>query len=416
MPERWQSELEKVDLLEPAEDLQDRIGHVSTVERRESPGRRIVVGLIALAIFVAAGAFGFAAFRPRPETTPTPASPSDIHVSSQTFDFGLRFPQGVVAEAGSVWVAGSNGEPWNGRLVRLDPQSGEVQATIDVPVQSSLGGAGVASGLGSVWILAGGDKATANGGTWLYRIDPNTNEIADASELTTSEYPIELAVDQSGIWVLSLDPSAGEGEASQILRRVDPISLDVATTLRVVPFSWSENVMVSGGTPWVVGGYMGPNNVVPGPVALAQVNPNGSTVGVSAPGHGDAFTMVASADRLWFEHDGVRAIDATNATRDIGPVELSAVAERSDGCCSDLVPDGVGGVWALGDKSADGPEGLWHLNVDGSVTAASADALGPHAEGLASTFDPSTGSIWIVRGDGFLTQLSITPARGFGLG
>src|SRR5262245_45353393 len=62
MPERWQDELERVDLLEPSEDVFDRVGHVPTPERGRGPRRRGPVIVAALVIFAAAATFSFRAF------------------------------------------------------------------------------------------------------------------------------------------------------------------------------------------------------------------------------------------------------------------------------------------------------------------------------------------------------------------
>ena len=71
---------------------------------------------------------------------------------------------GVVAAFGSVWAAGQDG------VVRVDPSSGRVLATI--PVE---GGAG--------WTAASSDAVWVTGASGLVRIDPHTNAVSATVQL-----------------------------------------------------------------------------------------------------------------------------------------------------------------------------------------------------------------------------------------
>ncbi|MGH2859087.1 MAG: hypothetical protein ACRDMJ_16555, partial [Solirubrobacteraceae bacterium] len=64
---------------------------------------------------------------------------------------------------GSLWVAG------HGHVTRLDPETGRVQARIQVPADT-VGSAQLASGAGSVW-------AAYTGPSTLLRIDPRTDRL-----------------------------------------------------------------------------------------------------------------------------------------------------------------------------------------------------------------------------------------------
>lgn len=73
MSERWERELEKVDLLDPPEHLQGRIGHVPTPDRHGGHGQRILIGIIAMVIGLAGVAVAVLVFG-RVDEGATPAA------------------------------------------------------------------------------------------------------------------------------------------------------------------------------------------------------------------------------------------------------------------------------------------------------------------------------------------------------
>jgi YVTN family beta-propeller protein len=103
---------------------------------------------------------------------------------------------------GSLWVGDCDART----LVRIDPKTGKVAATIQLdgtPDEESS----VAAGEGSVWI-------TINGPPKLVRIDPKTNKIVASMDPPAS--PAALRAGVGGLWLVSnadkvvrLDPTTG---------------------------------------------------------------------------------------------------------------------------------------------------------------------------------------------------------------
>jgi Ca2+-binding RTX toxin-like protein len=81
----------------------------------------------------------------------------------------------VDESSGAVWVAGRNfspadDKPENEKLSRVDPETNRVAARIPIPADAMSDGAdGVAVGEGAVWVSSGGK---------LFKVDPETNEVA----------------------------------------------------------------------------------------------------------------------------------------------------------------------------------------------------------------------------------------------
>ncbi|MGZ4132227.1 MAG: hypothetical protein ACXVWF_04200, partial [Actinomycetota bacterium] len=359
----------------------------------------ILAGIVAFAVFALGGAFAWRAFDGAPErvAVSTPSLPSPVEASLQTFDTGSRILEGVTVADGSVWVMGSNGEPWNGQLLRFDPRSGDIQARIDVPDPGwEVGGAGLTSGRGSIWVAAGGSSQQDNGGAWLYRIDPATNAVADAVRIGDAS-PADVWVDEAGIWLLSFG-----GANSMTLSRIDPETYAVLTSTSI-PMGWSQTVVHAGGHVWVLGRTQGD-----GPAeTLFEIDPQTlSIVDQSQPGAKESLYLGVSGDRLWFFHDGLRALDASTGQQVVGPLDLP------EQCCSAsaLTPDGIGGVWVFGTAASHDQAGVWHVDAAGTIDRYSGTDLGGAVDGIASAFDPATNTLWVVHYDRTVSRVAITPS------
>ncbi len=112
---------------------------------------------------------------------------------SQPFPVGeLVF--GVTAGLGAVWLTdlvdppSPRGEPEVGRVLRLDPMTGDLEDVIPVGERPS----GIATGAGSVWVANGG-------GTTVSQIDPRTNEVVRT--IRTRYHPHYIAYGHGYLWV-----------------------------------------------------------------------------------------------------------------------------------------------------------------------------------------------------------------------
>jgi hypothetical protein len=174
----------------------------------------------------------------------------------------------IAAGEGSVWVTAPDlrGDGSRGNLVRIDPSTNEVVATIHVG--GPIGGLGV--GGGWVWV----SRPEAGPGT-LFRIDPETNRVVDDVQVGTS--PGQPVYAGGYVWVPSTDRSfsnvkvdpgsgrvvdevsgppvsaAGDGSLWAIgddaVVRLDPVSGAIRST---IPIERASAVEVDGSTAWVV--------------------------------------------------------------------------------------------------------------------------------------------------------------------
>jgi DNA-binding beta-propeller fold protein YncE len=119
-------------------------------------------------------------------------------------------PIGVSSGDGSVWVCSRHGG--TAGVTRLDPQTNQVQAQIDVGSAHALVCNGDIIALAqAVWVPIF-DELNPLRQHLLERIDPATNKVTDFIELGADMNP-DLVADERGVWVC--DPTTG-------LYRVDP--------------------------------------------------------------------------------------------------------------------------------------------------------------------------------------------------
>jgi hypothetical protein len=131
---------------------------------------------------------------------------------------------------GSVWVTAPErrGDGTSGNLVRIDPATNQVTATVRVGGPIS----GVGIGGGWVWVTR---PETGPGS--LIRVDPGTGRVVDERPVGTSPGPPVYA--EGYVWVASTD----EG-----VSKVDPVSGRVIDVLRIPPVETAAD-----GSLWAVG-------------------------------------------------------------------------------------------------------------------------------------------------------------------
>jgi DNA-binding SARP family transcriptional activator/ABC-type transport system substrate-binding protein/streptogramin lyase len=227
--------------------------------------RRALVGTLALALAAAATALLVALTQGGGTETARAlaAAESNVLVSARrgdvVRDVPIRGTKLVRFGAGSLWSLSSDGE-----LVRLDPKTGGVIATIGLGVEPS----GIAFGAGSLWV-------TGRHSPILFRIDPSVNEIVDRFRLPMKGVITDLTGDVAigagsvwvghgaynpGAWVERLDPDTGRvqrrfsilaGDVDHLafgagalwvastpsgeLRKIDPRTNNVVLTRRLQP-------------------------------------------------------------------------------------------------------------------------------------------------------------------------------------
>lgn len=161
--------------------------------------------------------------RPRPkppQVPPLPPAPPGDRVAA-TIPVGFS-PMGIVVGEGAVWAATGFPEP-AGRVVRIDPATNAVVATISLP---ATGFTWMAAGFGSVWvaIAEGGPQPSASDRLVVVRLDPHTNTIAATIRLGIApERPAPLAVGEGAVWATNFAQSS--------VTRIDPATNAVTATI-----------------------------------------------------------------------------------------------------------------------------------------------------------------------------------------
>jgi ABC-type transport system substrate-binding protein/DNA-binding SARP family transcriptional activator len=136
-------------------------------------------------------------------------------------------PGDVAVGAGAVWITDKNSQT----LLRISPQYGEI-TRIPLPAQGlsrpGVGG-GVAIGAGSVWVAQGLSR--------IVRIDPASGRVEATVSVPDAG---EVAFGDGAIWVASGDLG--------VLTKVDPRTGAVVATVRIGP--WICCLAVGGGYVW----------------------------------------------------------------------------------------------------------------------------------------------------------------------
>jgi hypothetical protein len=169
---------------------------------RREPWRRaaLVAGLAlaVLAVSVAPGLLARRAEQPPVPTVGTPVVPGRPVVAAR-----IRLDRSftdVDVGFGAIWVAGQ------GALLRIDPRTNRVVATIPTPLTGE--NASIAFGEGAVWVTSG----QANG--VVYRVDPAANRVTAAIGVPGGAFGIVVAA--GTVWVTQYLPEPNPGIVARI--------------------------------------------------------------------------------------------------------------------------------------------------------------------------------------------------------
>jgi streptogramin lyase len=169
--------------------------------RREPWRRAALVAALALALLVAGVVPGLLARRAGQSPVPTVEEPvvpgrpvvaARIRLDRPFTDVDIGF--------GAAWVAGQ------GELVRIDPQTNRVVATIPTPVSGE--NASIAFGEGAVWVTSGQTNGV------VYRIDPAANRVTATIGVPGGAFGIVVAA--GTVWVTQYLPEPDPGHVARI--------------------------------------------------------------------------------------------------------------------------------------------------------------------------------------------------------
>ena len=378
---------------QPRPDLEGVLQRLGRRHRR----RRVTSAVVSLAVFAGAASGLWIAVQ-TDESTPRP--PSTVHPPRLLTDQARRIElpaqaRDVSARTGGVWVIVDE------ELLRLDPESGEVVASVTVPGSGGRHGTAraVAATEDRIWVS---DAETQT----LSLIDPETSRVmatADTSGLGDEALPLEIAADGEEAWVTvpvrdGAILARADEETGQFTLRV-PLGGDLGR-LRS-PFWRLSAPALDQGTVWVV---RAPLEGHP----LESDNPDRALLRIDSPSpvegrvvdellSGEWLTTVeVGFGSVWVGSDDevVRLDPATGE-------ELARIAVP--GRAIEIVA-GEGGVWVDASGLDTGDDELVVIDPDSN------EVIGdPYVMPRLSVLkDVAGGAVWIVHHQPRLTRIPVT--------
>ena len=183
---------------------------------------------------------------------------------------------------GSVWVSCTDGE-----LLRLDPESGDIQ--LDIQTGDYI--EEIAVGEGAIWVLNG----SVGIATEINEVDPSSGEILATISPDEGAFFWDLTAGEGAVWAVG-----GSAETLSTIVRIDPASATVSTVIDtgILP----ARVEAGLGAVWVVGGgVLGVDGSGGNGVRLVQVDPGSNQVVSDLKvGEVDGYPDLAVAyDSIW---------------------------------------------------------------------------------------------------------------------
>jgi hypothetical protein len=281
--------------------------------RREPWRRAALVAGLALAVLVAGVVPGLLARRAEQSPVPTvdePVVPGRPMVAAR---IRLDRPfSDVDVGFGATWVASQ------GALLRIDPQTNRVVATIPTPVSGE--NASIAFGEEAVWVTSG----QANG--VVYRVDPAANRVTATIGVPGGAFGIVVAA--GTVWVTQYLPEPDPG----IVARID------ARTNRLLPPIEVPNMpgAIRSGLDaiWVTSRF-----------TVSRIDPHSGAV--TQPLHRAGDVRAVGAGSLWGTYAN-SAADAGAQRIDPGTGQVVATIRIPNGV---LIAFGLGTLWVAQDAS-----------------------------------------------------------------
>jgi streptogramin lyase len=305
-----------------------------------------------------------------PTTKPTIGSVTATITGLGPLSNGPFFTYGIAADDSAVWV--HNGD--NGAILRIDPQSNAVVASLTIPA----GPGGVAIGEGTVWV------ANATVGT-LSRINPQTNAVVATVTLPSQNKHdgAVVAISPGAVWV--------NDTVNDKVVRVDPQTNRVVAT--IADQFGPTDISYGAGQTWV-------STFTDSSHGLTRIDPATNQVmariDVGSSASLQCTSVVALPQAVW-----AVALQPGNGS--------SAVLNRIDPATNQVVatiptPDIVPFHFAADDHAVWiwGPDGLYR------VDAQTNHLIGMRALSGGAGVALGAGSLWFADGDNG-TLLRITP-------
>jgi Tol biopolymer transport system component len=334
---------------------------------------------------------------PAEPVEPTTSIPPSTAEVVETFTVGHDV-RSVVYGEGSVWVAASNSDGTSsGRIVRIDPETHEVQAEIPVEVIPTweVGGGAMVVSEGSLWVTGDIEGAGVDGisDAAVIRIDATTNEVAQTFTFG-GEVGADLAFMDGDLWVLIFGDETVDHTMEVV--RVDPETGDVLARFQL-DANWAHTlVAVDGRLITIVGG----NDAVNEGGRMIVIDPaDGAVSRIQMPSRYHSTTPVMSRGQVWVSLEpGFIRFDPLAEGFSEPPLTLPS---RYTDCCGFIEGDDRG-IWFLSLK----PEGGTQLDVFGPATGDVTELVALD-EGNPVAMAVAPDAVWILNYEGTLMHVSL---------
>ena len=198
---------------------------------------------------------------------------------------------------GAVWVLSRAAT--QGAVLRIDPSTSEIAATIPVGDQLS----NIAIGEGAVWVTRATDGNPPSGE--MVRIDPTTNEIV-ARIPVSGGWPRDLVIGEGSVWAYGHSLLAEHGWEASSLWRIDPVTNEVVVVVDQEGFlgdgaALPDNVAVGDGYVWAAAADERGRGL--------RIDPATGEVTRFEVDGGFAWPFLVEAGRVWFGRDEIRLLD-----------------------------------------------------------------------------------------------------------
>jgi Tol biopolymer transport system component len=342
------------------------------------------------------GVAGDLAWQPLPvqvvtvEPTPPPMNAGVV----DTFTVGPDV-RSVVFGEGSVWVAASNNDgSEGGRILRIDPETHEVQAEIPVEVIPTweVGGGAMVVEEGGLWVTGAIEGPGTDGvsDAAVIRIDTSTNEVAQTFDLG-GHVGADLTFLDGDLWVLLF------GDDGMEVVRVDRETGRLIARFQVAG-NWAHTLVATDGRLITA---VGGDDAVNVDGRMIQIDPATGVVSqIDVPTRSFTPMPVLSRGEVWVSLDPGFTRFAPLAEGFPDPsVELGL---RFSDCCGFLEGDNRG-IWFLS-LAANGTDRK--LNLFDPATGDAA-ALVELDQGSPVAMAVAPDAVWILNYEGTLTHVRL---------
>ena len=258
--------------LDPVAGLDDLVRR-----RRRRPVGKAAIAVATATLVAVVALVGIRELQPPATVTQLPGSLGRV---TATIPVGFG-PADVLVSEGAVWVAADQGtvsRADQGTISRIDPATGTKTSGVGVGPAPRL-----AAGFRSIW-AANNDPA----GISVSRIDPQTGQVTATIPIPVTApavKPTQLAVGADSVWVIASNTTANQ------LLRIDPTT-NQAAAVDQVDEQMGSGITVAGGLVWI----SGRNDS--GVSQLLRVNPATNRIAGPVPAAGDG-ALAVGAGSLW---------------------------------------------------------------------------------------------------------------------